>query len=137
MEVAARRLVWVARTGAEQSVRAPDRAYVYPRMSPDGIRVALSIRDGQDDISMWDLARETLTKVTAPGAQAKQYPVWMPDGHRLLFGTGLGIFRQAADGTGALEPQAPAAGQGQGVFPYTITPDGALRRGTQALGALS
>src|SRR6267378_3743405 len=33
-----RTLVWVTRNGAEQPVAAPARAYVYPRLSPDGQR---------------------------------------------------------------------------------------------------
>ncbi len=38
-------LVWVDRTGREEPVQAPPRVYLYPRISPDGTRVALDIRD--------------------------------------------------------------------------------------------
>ena len=37
----ARTLVWVDRTGKEQPIAAPPRAYAHPRLSPDGTRVAL------------------------------------------------------------------------------------------------
>ena len=37
----ARTLVWVDRTGKEEPVAAPPRAYEHPRLSPDGTRVAL------------------------------------------------------------------------------------------------
>jgi hypothetical protein len=47
---------------------APPRAYLLPRLSPDGTRVALDIRDQENDIWIWDLARQTLTRLTdAPG----------------------------------------------------------------------
>ena len=45
-----RTLVWVDRTGQEGIIPAPPRAYVYPRLSPDGTRVALDIRDQENDI---------------------------------------------------------------------------------------
>lgn len=38
-------LVWVNRKGQEEPLAAPPRAYLYPRLSPDGTRVALDIRD--------------------------------------------------------------------------------------------
>jgi serine/threonine-protein kinase len=39
------KLVWVSRSGAEQPVDAPARAYVNPRLSPDGRHVALTITE--------------------------------------------------------------------------------------------
>ena len=47
---AARTLVWVERDGRQEPVAAPPRAYQYARVSPDGSRVALDIRDQQSDI---------------------------------------------------------------------------------------
>ena len=83
-----RSLVWVDRRGQEEPIKAaPPRAYVYPRISPDGTRVALDIRDQENDIWIWDLARQTLTRLTnAPGQDRN--PVWTPDGQRLIFGVG-------------------------------------------------
>jgi serine/threonine-protein kinase len=49
-------LVWVDRQGHEEFLPAPPRLYIYPRISPDGTRVALRIRDQQRDIWMWDSA---------------------------------------------------------------------------------
>jgi serine/threonine-protein kinase len=46
----ARTLLWVDRQGREQPVAVPPRAYVYPRVSPDGTRVALYIADQEQDI---------------------------------------------------------------------------------------
>ena len=118
-----RRLVWVDRQGREEPLAAPPRSYLYPRLSPDGTRVAVSIEDQQDDIWVWDFARDTLTRVTFnPGADA--YPVWTPDGRRLLFASTLdrqsGVFWQAADGTGSPERLTERSN----VFPYSVSPDG-------------
>src|SRR5262245_2596699 len=83
----ARSLVWVDRMGREEPVSAPRRAYQYPRISPDGTRVALDVRDEDLDIWMWDFARLTFTRLTFdPGGD--EYPVWMPDGRRVIFGSG-------------------------------------------------
>jgi len=50
----------------------------------------LSIRDKQEAIWVWDLARENLMQVTFdPGPE--QYPTWMPDSRRLLFGKQGGV----------------------------------------------
>jgi serine/threonine-protein kinase len=100
-----RTLVWVDRRGhAEAIAGAAQRPYAAVRLSPDGSRVALEIGDEDNDIWVWDLARQTMTRVTTdPGLD--QGPVWMPDGHRLLFTSQTGgvpgaLFRQSADGTG-------------------------------------
>ena len=102
-----RTLVWVDRLGKEEPIKAPPRPYLYPRLSPDGTRVAVEIRDQENDVWIWSLARETLTPVTSdPGMD--QAPVWMPDGRRLVFtsnrnGQVGSLYWQAADGTGAAE----------------------------------
>ncbi len=44
----------------------------------------LDIRDQENDIWIWDLERETLTKLTSnPGADA--WPIWTPDGTRIVY----------------------------------------------------
>ena len=102
----ARTLVWVDRTGTEEPVAAPPRAYQHPRLSPDGTRVVVSSSDQENDLWTWDLRRVTLTRLTLdPHVDA--YPVWTPDGRRIVFssnrGGSLNLWRQAADGTGAPE----------------------------------
>ncbi|HVH28315.1 MAG TPA: protein kinase [Vicinamibacterales bacterium] len=78
------KLVWVDRQGHEEVLAAPPRSYLYPRLSPDGTRVALDIRDQDNDIWTWDLQRETLTRVTIdPGLE--RFPLWTSDGQRLIF----------------------------------------------------
>jgi serine/threonine-protein kinase len=103
---ARRRLVWVDRRGRQEEIRGmPIRPYAAARLSPDGSRVAVQIGDGDNDIWVWDLARETLTRVTTD-AGVDHSPLWTPDGQRLIFtrGDNMGaLFWQAADGSGPAE----------------------------------
>jgi hypothetical protein len=59
-----RTLVWVDRQGREQPIAAPPRACTYPRISPDGTRIVLDIRDQDNDLWMWDITRQTLARLT-------------------------------------------------------------------------
>ncbi len=58
-----RTLVWVERDGNEEALAAEPRACTYPRVSPDGTRLALDVRDQENDIWIWDFVRETLTRL--------------------------------------------------------------------------
>ncbi len=97
-----RQLVWVDRSGREESISAPPGRYVYPSLSPDGTKVALDI-DGPDrNIWVFDLRRETMTRLTFDPAE-DLLPIWTPDGTRILFSRRVGaarLYSQAADGSG-------------------------------------
>lgn len=80
----AQTLAWTDRQGHEEPVGVPPRAYVVPRLSPDGQRIALDVRDQENDIWIWDLARRVLTRLTFDRAP-DQYPVWTPDSRRIAF----------------------------------------------------
>jgi hypothetical protein len=103
--VTQRTLVWVDRTGRE-TIAAPPSAFVYPRLSPDGQRVAVYTGDRERDIWIWDLIRLTLTRATFDPA-LDGHPAWTPDGRRLIFSSeragARNLFWEAADGTGAVE----------------------------------
>jgi serine/threonine-protein kinase len=100
---AKRELVWVDRSGKEEPLGAPPRAYVYPRISPDGTRVALDVRDEMRDIWIWDLTRKMLTRLT-DDPDLTRGPVWL-DERRLVFTVtkegqpGSSIRIQPADGS--------------------------------------
>ena len=101
-----RTLVWVDRQGRETPIPAPPRAYVFPRLSPDGQRIAVYAQDQGADIWIWNPSRKKLDQVTFdPGAEL--YPLWTRDGHRLIFGSARAgaqnLFWEAADGTGGIE----------------------------------
>jgi serine/threonine protein kinase/Tol biopolymer transport system component len=102
--VAQGRLVWVDRKGVEQPLPAPPRIYWFPRLSPDGQRVAVTI-DGRQ-IWLCDLRRDTLTRWTFTGADNRT-GIWTPDGKRIAFLSNKdgpqNIYWQRADGSGGLE----------------------------------
>ncbi len=103
-----RRLVWVSRTGAEQPLAAPARNYVYPRLSPDGQQVAVTIAEHEQGLQVWlySLSRDLLTKLTLQG-YANAISSWTPDGKRIAFmSNNVGpqnVFWQMADGSGSVE----------------------------------
>jgi serine/threonine-protein kinase len=103
---APRRLVWVNRNGTREPIPAPLRSYVAPRLSPDGSRAAVSVRDQQSDIWIWDFNRQALTRLTAD-PDVDHHPVWSPNGRTVIFTsmrTGAdAMYAQAADGTGTAE----------------------------------
>jgi eukaryotic-like serine/threonine-protein kinase len=133
-----RRLVWVDRQGHEEVIPAKPHAYRYPRLSPDSGRIAVDSVDVENNIWVFDLGKDTLSRVTFEPLYDR-HPIWTPDGKYLLFdrrsnattvnssplpfnGTVRGdTFRQAADGTGAPEPLTRNA---QGGYPLVVSPDG-------------
>jgi Tol biopolymer transport system component len=127
-----RSLVWVSRQGAEEPIAAPPREYVVARLSPDGTRAALQIRDPKTEIWTWDFSREKLTRVTfAPGdGVGNSFPVWTPDGRFVIYGSPRESpapalithpYRRRADGTGTEDRLARTANP---VRPVAISPDG-------------
>jgi serine/threonine-protein kinase len=119
-----RQLVWVNRAGREEAIAAPARGYTYPRLSPDGRRVAIDVRDEGIDIWVLGLAGETLTRLTFDPAQ-DEYPVWTRDGRQILFASfrdkAWGVFAQSADGSGATQRVGTAAEE---IDPLSLSPDG-------------
>jgi serine/threonine-protein kinase len=82
--------VWVDRDGSETPLSAPPGRYSHPRFSPDGKRVAISAYpdSGQGEIYVWNVARPWSSAVRMTMAPANDwYPVWMPDGQRIIFGS--------------------------------------------------
>jgi serine/threonine-protein kinase len=100
------KLVWVGRNGAEQPLAASAHAYLAPRLSPDGRRVAVGTVEQDSQSWLYDLSRETLTRFTLEG-NFNINPTWTPDGKRIGFESNkegpYNIFWQLADGSGGLE----------------------------------
>jgi Tol biopolymer transport system component len=105
-------MVWVDRAGRETVV---DSAWTFRHtafganvgwaLSPDGTRVAIGLTsEAGDNIWVKHLPAGPLVRVTFDSASEFR-PRWMPDGRSVMFGSnrpgGGGLYRRAADGTGA------------------------------------
>ena len=124
-----RTLEWVDRQGHEQPISGKPRVYNSPRLSPDGTRIAVSADDEEHDIWVFDVAKETLTRLTFGPAYETQV-AWTPDSNNLFFSSGPSapgqrvkrdIFRKSVNGTGTIEALTQHL---EGGSPLTLSPDG-------------
>jgi serine/threonine protein kinase len=117
-------LSWVDRRGNEQPIALAPGRYIYPRVSPDGTRLALDIPDANRDIWIWDLRRQSLTRLT-DGPTEDLLPIWSRDGNRVFFGSDragtFDVYSQAADGASPARAELAAPGA---QMPVGLTPDG-------------
>jgi len=117
-------LVWVDRQRRETPITIRPGLYASPRIAPDGTRVAFYRADQEFDVWLWDFASTTFARVTGDAGN-DLYPVWTPDGHRLIYASERAgrrnLFTQAADGSGMVErlTESPNAQN-----PTAVTPDG-------------
>ena len=96
------RLAWVAPDGKVTPLSSETRQFLNPRLSPDGTRIAVTIRDA-DKSAIWiyDIATGTLSRLSS--LEAASSPSWMPDGNTVVY-LALGtekryaIWKQDADG---------------------------------------
>ena len=99
-----------------------------PRLSPDGMQLAVQTLegDGQDVVWVYDLSGDTaIRQLTQEGNNSR--PIWTPDGERLTFASDrdgtTSIWWQPADGSGVAEPLTTAQ-EGVQHWPESWSPDG-------------
>jgi eukaryotic-like serine/threonine-protein kinase len=119
-------LVWVDRQGKEEPLGAPSNPYIFPRISPDGTRIALGMSGENPDIWVWDLVRKTMTRLTLDKGIDNQ-PIWTPDSKQILFFSNRenkfgGIFRKQADGTG--DDEKIIGAPDRQLYPWAMSSDG-------------
>jgi Tol biopolymer transport system component len=117
--------------GLDRAIATEVRAYMQPRLAPDGRRIAVAIGSETGvDIWIYDVATQVLSRLTSGGKS--NYPEWSPDGKHVVFvaedSTGRTSIRwQTFDGgapaetlvgIGALDKQAVR------LFDGVISPDG-------------
>lgn len=108
------------RAGGDHEAQPAARRVRSPLSRTAAAPLAVDSNDQQMDIWIWDLARETLRRLTFDQAR-DNYPAWMPDGRRVVFSSAGALYLQAADGTGVAE-RLPAVPGGSAA--PTVSPDG-------------
>jgi len=111
------RLEWYDRTGKPAGTFGEPALRYFPRISPDGSRIAFDVYDpGTQTTQVWigDVKRGVETRLTSvPGSNAGA--VWSPDGSRVAFQSNrkhqADVYVRRADGTGADEPVTDEDGQ--------------------------
>ncbi len=83
---------------------APERHYFYPRISPDGKRIVVTVGSTREmDVYIYEIARNLLQRFTYGGLNST--PVWSPDGRFIAYSRRtrsdtVDIMIKRADGTG-------------------------------------
>ncbi len=117
------RITWLDATGKREALPGQPAEYPsLPRLSPDGKRLAATVREGtSQDIWIYDTERDQRTRLTF-GTETFAAPVWSRDGKYVVFGSiGNGLFWARADGGG--QPQSLVK-RAAIVFPFSFSPDG-------------
>jgi Tol biopolymer transport system component len=124
---ASTRLAWLDRSGKElATVGNPGNFGVF-RLSPDATKVAMSAidpRQGSEDIWVYDLSRDVLSRVTF-GPTWNSWPLWSADGGNIFYRTArtgpVDIYSKSHDGTG---PEQPLVHSEPIKFTGDCSPDG-------------
>jgi hypothetical protein len=124
-------LVWMDRAGAEEALSAQERRYESVAVSPDGRRIVMQVYEdtstpfsGQRDIWVYDVARETQSRLTFDGRSTGG--VWTRDGRQIVHAvnannTGKPELRAVAVDGGALSTLGDSPSRW---LPMSISPDG-------------
>jgi Tol biopolymer transport system component len=118
------RLVWLNRDGSTTAMPLEPRDYNDARLSPDGRRIAVTIRDrGTVGLWIYDLVQDTFSRLM-PREQRVDTAAWSPDSKRLAFwsGTDPGIYTIAVDGSDR-STRLASADSGR-LYPNAWSPDG-------------
>ena len=90
-------LIWVDRQGTFTPIFEEERLYAWPRVSPDGSRIAVLVDETEgSNIWIYDIATGSRGQLTDDRV-SKNNPIWTPDGERITFRYGPDIYWQRVD----------------------------------------
>jgi serine/threonine-protein kinase len=122
---------WLDAAGKTEPLIPEPALYGFPRLSPEGSRVASIINGPSPDIFVFDWRRGSKVRLANTANAPRQLaavkelanPVWTPDGMFLVFRGGGGMFWTRADGVG--QPQLLTESKNSQI-PLSLTRDGTL-----------
>jgi len=115
-------LQWLDGAGKMQPLLAKPGFYLYPKLSPDGRRLAIFTAEGSNgNISVYEPQRDAMTRLTFEAGGAS-WPLWTPDGLYVVFAGPGGMYWTRADGAGKAQPLTKTKSVGQ--FSGSMTADG-------------
>jgi serine/threonine protein kinase len=119
------KLVIATRGGAPRVLIDQPGEFAFPRLSPDGKRVALTIGStDRRDIWIYEVASGTMTRLTTDG-KANDRPEWSPDGKYVLYRSDREV--ETAIWWRPVDLSGPSAeligGLRRGLFEAVISPD--------------
>jgi predicted Ser/Thr protein kinase len=115
-------LVWVDQQGNPQPITSFKAAFIIPRLSSDGQRIAYNFIGSEWRLDIYDLLRATATPWTSEGRSL--FSTWTPNGKRVIFSwwkSGVAnLYWQHADGSSPMERLTTSE---YFQFPASVTPD--------------
>lgn len=126
-------LLWVTITGWQTGRATPvcrdSRAYSYPRVSPDGRRLAVTTSDGGLRLWTYDLAHETWAAFSSEDDGNCSMGIWLRDSSGLVFRSDVNgsfsLYQKPIDGSAAAAKVADNASSAW-LTPTAIASDGRL-----------
>jgi len=98
-------LVWVDQRGIEQPAATTQFSFCFPRLSPDGQKIAYIAFGRERQVWIYDLIKGTNSRLTSDGRAT--FPIWSPDGKMLLFmwhqTLSGNLYLQSYDGSSPME----------------------------------
>ncbi len=112
---------WTDATGRITPLFARPGHYLWPRVSPDGHRVAFTTGDGgRNAVSLYDSRSDETTRLSDPDNTA-QAPVWTRDGEMLVLGSTTGLSFVPARENGSVQSLLRTDAI---TVPWSFSPDG-------------
>jgi serine/threonine-protein kinase len=97
---------WFDRDGVDEQLSIERNVYGTFQLSPDRSKLAIQVAAENDQIHVYDFARENSTRLTFEGTS--RYPAWSHDGRELFYQAfrdgAATIMRRPVDGSGGEEP---------------------------------
>ena len=121
-----RDLAVVDRKGSVEPLKLTPKGYFYPRVSPDGRKVAVTVDDGvSSDVWIYDMAGVSRPfRLTFGGSN--RFPVWTSDSSRVAFGSdregGRAVFWQRIDAPGGNAERLTTPAKGEAHIPTSWSP---------------